>query len=205
MKLGVFGGTFDPIHFGHLLLAETCREYCSLDEVVFVPAYVSPHKANKLPTEARHRVEMVRLAIGGHSSFSVSTIEVTKESVSYTVETLAELQQQDMNRQLHFIMGADSLVDFPNWRSPNRICELATIIAVGRPNSKLPSSEVLRQEIGMDVRIEFVPFPLMELSSSEMRERVAANRSIRFRTPRAVEKYIEANQLYSQNNDEGDG
>ena len=200
MKLGVFGGSFDPIHFGHLLLAETCREHCGLDEVAFVPAFVSPHKTNDLPTDAKHRVEMVKLAIGGHPSFSVSTTEVARESVSYTVETLEELKKQDASRELFFIMGADSLVDFPSWKSPARICELATIIAVGRADSSLPTVKELTTRIGVDVRVEFVPFPLVELSSSEIRERVLEERSIRYRTPRAVEKYIEANRLYMASN-----
>ncbi len=200
MRLGVFGGSFDPVHYGHLLLAEMCREQCRLDEVWFVPAAMPPHKQHREITPAKLRVEMLQLAIGGTPGFLASTIEVERGGVSYTVDTLAEIQQQHPLAQLFLLMGADSLHDLPTWREPRRICELAIPIVVRRAGSPIPDLAVLKPLMTVE-RLEEangnqVAMPIIDLSSSEMRRRVAAGQSIRFRTPRAVEKFIETQGLY---------
>ncbi|MCA9119905.1 MAG: nicotinate (nicotinamide) nucleotide adenylyltransferase [Planctomycetaceae bacterium] len=199
-KLGVFGGSFDPIHFGHLLLAESCREQCALDQVLFVPAAVAPHKQSRTMTSARDRIEMLRLAIGGHEQLAVSTIEIDRGGVSYTVDTLAALAEQYVGSSLFFLMGADSLKELPTWREPHRLCELAVPLVVRRAGSPEPDFSVISHLVGQarldEIREHQVEMPIVELSSTEMRRRVAARRSIRYRTPRAVEKYIETHGLY---------
>lgn len=200
MRLGIYGGTFDPVHLGHLLLAEYCREACQLDEVWFVPAAVPPHKQGQHVSTSTQRLEMLALAIGGHEQFRVCPREIERGGVSYTVDTLAEIQAEDPSRELFFLLGADSLVDLPTWREPGRICELATLVVVARTNSPTPDFTTLQEITGVN-RIErfrehVVLMPLIELSSTEIRRRVASGCSIRFQTPRAVEKYIETGGLY---------
>ena len=143
MRLGIFGGSFDPVHFGHLLLAECCREERRLDQVWFVPAAVPPHKRPGAVASASQRVEMLRLAIGGHEAFHVSTLEVDRGGVSYTVDTLEAVRHEQPAAELFFLMGADSLADLPTWREPARICELASPIVVGRGGTPAPDYSVL--------------------------------------------------------------
>jgi nicotinate-nucleotide adenylyltransferase len=200
MKLGVFGGTFDPVHYGHLLLAECCREQCGLDQIWFMPAEVPPHKREVAITPGAKRAEMLELAIGGHSGFAVSRRELARGGVSYTVDTLEELHAEDPARELFFVLGADSLLDLPHWKSPARICELATLMVAGRPDAaaldEAPLVAALGPEAARSLRIARITMPRIELSSREIRRRVAAGESIRYRTPRAVEKYIETARLY---------
>lgn len=200
MRLGLFGGTFDPVHYGHLLLAEYCREQCRLDEVWFLPAATPPHKQTRQLAPAAARIDMLALAIGGHESFSVRTIEIERGGVSYTVDTLAELRAGDKERELFFLMGADSLIDLPTWREPARICELAIPVVVRRPGASPPDFSLLAALVSRgrlaEIEAHTVEMPPIGLSSSEIRRRVATGRSIRYQTPRAVEKYIEAQGLY---------
>ena len=200
MRLGLFGGTFDPVHLGHLLLAEYCREQCRLDAVWFVPAAEPPHKQRPDLTPADERVEMLRLAIGGHESFSISTREIERGGVSYTIDTLLELSAEDASRQLFFLLGGDSLADLPRWREPARICELAMPVVVARPGSPPPEYSSLAALVSparlAEIRAHQVEMPQIGISSREIRGRVAAGQSIRYQTPRAVEKYIETAGLY---------
>jgi len=199
-RIGVLGGSFDPVHYGHLLLAETCREACRLDQVLFVPAAVAPHKQSGSNAADSDRIEMLRLAIGGHEPFDVCTIEVDRGGVSYTVDTLRELQARDADAELFFLLGADSLGDLPTWREPAQICEIATLAVVARAGSPPPDLEALKALLpgagGRPVRAQLVSMPLFQLSSTEIRERASQGLSIRFRTPRAVETYIEAHRIY---------
>jgi len=199
-KLGILGGSFDPIHYGHLLLAETCREQCGLDRVLIVPAAVPPHKQLQAMTSARDRIEMVNLAIGGHEHLAVSTIEIDRGGVSYTVDTLAALAEQQPGCSLFFLMGADSLKDLPTWREPQRLCELAVPLVVRRAGSPEPDFSVIRHLLTAErleeIREHQVEMPIIELSSTDIRQRVARGQSIRFRTPRAVEKFTETHGLY---------
>jgi nicotinate-nucleotide adenylyltransferase len=200
MRLGVFGGTFDPVHYGHLLLAEACREECRLDEVWFVPAAAPPHKQRKDLTPAARRIEMLELATGGHKAFAVSRLEVERGGVSFTVDSLAQLKAEAPDRELFFLLGADSLRDLPQWREPRRVCELALPVIVGRPGASPPDlgalSSLVSPERLDEIRRNQVQIPEIGLSSREIRRRVAAGLSIRYQTPRAVEKYIEAAGLY---------
>lgn len=200
MRLGIFGGSFDPIHYGHLLLAETCREQCRLDQVWLLPAAVPPHKRRRELTDAKHRIEMLKLAIAGHEAMAVSTLEIERGGVSYTVDTLAAIAEQVPGSTLFFLMGADSLRDLPTWREPRRICELAVPAVVHRSGAPERDFQVLKDLVSAERLSEFraaqVEMPIVEISSTDIRQRIAAGRSIRFRTPRAVEKYIETHALY---------
>jgi nicotinate-nucleotide adenylyltransferase len=200
MRLGIYGGSFDPVHVGHLLLAECCRERCRLDQVWFVPASVPPHKRQGAIASAAARVDMLKLATGGHEAFVVSTIETERGGVSYTVETLESVRRQQSAAELFFLMGADSLAEFGTWREPGRICELATPIVVRRAGAAEPDYSVLAPFVSADrleaIRQLRVEMPVIGLSASDLRRRIAAGLSIRYRTPRAVEKYIETNGLY---------
>jgi nicotinate-nucleotide adenylyltransferase len=200
MRLGIFGGSFDPVHYGHLLLAESAREQARLDEVWFVPAAVPPHKQAKTLSDDRHRVEMLQLAIGGHKAFQVSEIELQRGGASYTFETLEQIHAQRPSDDLFFLMGGDSLRDLSTWRNPQRICELASILVVHRPDALVPDWEVLRAMMSAE-RFAAAPpmvveMPLVDFSSTDIRARVAQGRSIRYRLPPAVEKYIETQRLY---------
>lgn len=200
MQLGIFGGTFDPVHYGHLLLAETCREQCQLDQVWFLPAAVPPHKRERELTAAARRVEMLELAIGGHEPFRVCRLEAERGGVNYTAQTLATIHAQQPDTTLYFLMGADSLRDLPTWYEPQRICELAIVVAVRRAGAPEPNFTAL-QGIASPERLALmqrsqVEMPILDLSSTDLRRRAATQASLRFRTPRAVEKYIETHALY---------
>jgi len=200
MRLGLFGGSFDPVHYGHLLLAECCREQCRLDEVWFVPAAVPPHKQDRRLSPAEARVEMLELAIAGHEAFSVNRYEVDRGGVSYTVDTLRHVRGEYPEGEPFLLMGADMLHDLPHWREADQICRLAIPAVVSRPGPGRPNFELLAgftppERIAM-ARQHEVDMPQIELSSKEIRHRVADGLSIRYQTPRAVEKYIETHQLY---------
>ncbi len=200
MRLGLYGGSFDPVHLGHLLLAECCREELRLDAVWFLPTAISPFKQGQLAAAARHRVEMLKLAVAGHEALHVSTLEIDRGGVSYTVETLTLVKEQYPNAELFFLMGADSFHELPSWREPARICGLAIPVAVSRPDYPPVDYDVLRGLVTPErleaIRRCRVATPLVDISSTDLRRRVAEGKSIRFRTPRAVEKYIETHDLY---------
>jgi len=198
MRLGLLGGTFDPIHLGHLILAERCREECRLDQVWFLPAGNPPHKQNEAISPGNQRAEMVELAIAGHPQFSVNRMELSRTGRSFTVDTLREVQAQDSTRELFFLIGADSLADLPMWRDPAGIAELATIVAVNRGDRPLPDLDALRSRLGDAVmqRIQIVTMPGIDLSATDIRDRVREGKSIRFMTPRPCEIYIEQHGLY---------
>ncbi len=200
MRLGLFGGSFDPVHYGHLLLAECCREACRLDHVYFVPAAVPPHKQEHELTPAPPRIEMLELAIAGHEAFSVSRYEVDRGGLSYTVDTLGHFRTTQPEAELFLVVGADMLHDLSHWHEASRVCELAILVAAQRPGMGEADFSCLIH-IASPERIELfrrhrVAMPQVGISSTEIRRRVAAGSSIRYWTPRSVEKYIEAHGLY---------
>jgi len=200
MRIGIFGGTFDPIHFGHLLLAESCREQLRLDEVWFVPAAIPPHKREQHLSTPAARNEMLKLAIGGNEAFRVSEIELLRDGVSYTVDTLAEIKRQRPEAELFLLVGADTLHDLPNWREPERVCTLAIPAAVCRPGSPEPSYDAVAKLVSperlAEIQSHRVDMPPIGISSRDLRRRAAEGLSLRYQTPRAVEKYIETHGLY---------
>jgi len=202
MRIGIFGGSFDPVHFGHLLLAECCREQIPLDAVRFVPAAVPPHKQQRELTPAESRIEMLELAIGGHPAFSVSRYETDRGGLNYTADTLAHFRNEAPASELFFLLGADMFHDLPRWRQPQRICELAVPIAVrrsGEPPLDFSALAAIVSPAQIEAMQRYaVEMPEIGLSASDIRRRVAVGQGIRYRTPRAVEKYIETRGLYKQ-------
>lgn len=215
MRLGIFGGTFDPVHVGHLIVAEQAREQCALDEVRFIPAGHPPHKHGRPLTAAAHRLAMLRFAIAGHAAFRVDDRETRRSGPSYTVVTLEELRHELPEAELFLIMGADSLADLPNWHQPERICELATLAVANRPGVALPAAvtrdaaaartacgsgtaaDTFRPGLPGHCRIVEVSVPPIGISATDLRCRVAERRSIRYFVPRSVEVYIEQHGLYA--------
>ena len=197
-RIGIYGGSFDPIHLGHLLLAETCRETCALDEVWFLPCANPPHKPVGSLTSGKLRAEMIELAIAGDRDFGVCRIELERSGPSFTVDTLRQLTQQHPTTEFCFLMGADSLADLPLWREPRTILELAEVIAVNRGHQAPPSLDLLEKQLGSQAcdRITLVTMPAIDISATDLRDRVRANRSTRYRIPRAVETYIAQHGLY---------
>lgn len=196
MRLGIYGGTFDPIHLGHLILAETCRESCGLDRVWFVVAGEPPHKPGRR-TSVSDRIEMARISVAGHPAFEVSEIEARRPGPHYSVETLEAIRRERPDDELFFLIGADSLVDLPQWREPSRICAMATLVVANRPGVPLPDRDALTAALGPDARpIVDVTIPPIGIASHELRRLVAEGRSIRYRVPRGVEVYIAENGLY---------
>ncbi len=202
VRLGIFGGTFDPIHVGHLVLAEQCREQCRLDEVWFVPAALPPHKRDAVISPAKTRCEMIEFAISGNPQFKLSRIELDRTGPSYTVTTLEQLHAEDSARELFLLVGADSIRDLPTWYQPQRIMELATIVAVNRGRDSLAAIEsqqpVIQPLAGIaPERVSFMQMPGIEISATDIRRRVSEGRSIRYLVPRAVEAYIREHGVYS--------
>ena len=200
MRIGVFGGSFDPVHIGHLLIAETALETLELDQVRWIPAARSPLKPSGPRATADHRTQMLRLALAGAEHHVVDEREIHRGDVSFTFDTLTELNQEFPQATLFLIIGSDSLATFQQWHRPNELLRLAIPAVVRRGGGEAIDFAVLEGLADPDrvelARSSVVPMPLIELSSSELRERVAAGRSIRFRTPRAVEALISAEGLY---------
>ncbi|MFO1065677.1 MAG: nicotinate-nucleotide adenylyltransferase [Pirellulales bacterium] len=199
-RIGIFGGTFDPVHQGHLLIAECIREALALDEVRFMPAAVSPFKQHVPPSEAKHRVEMVKLAIGGNPDFVCDDREIRRGGTSYTVETLRELQREHPDAKLFLMMGADALADLDQWREPAEICRLAFIAVAARGGRPAPNLEVLQKYLPAnepsDSQQHVVSIPQVDISSSEIRDAIRGGRSIRYQVPASVAAYIAAHGLY---------
>lgn len=197
-RVGVFGGTFDPIHIGHLILAEACLESCKLDEVWFLPAARPPHKLDADITDGGLRRQMLELATAGEPAFQVKSFELDRQGTSYTVDTLAELVASHTGTEFYFLIGADSLVDLRSWREPLRILELANVVAVNRGDQPEPDLDRITEQLG-DIarrRIQLVHMPAVELSANEIRQRVLVGKRIRFLVPRAVEAFILEHGLY---------
>lgn len=197
MRLGVFGGTFDPVHYGHLVAAEEVRYRLRLDKVLFVPAGMPPHKLDYDITPTRHRLAMLELAIASNPGFALSRVDIDRHGPCYTVDTLALLHEEyGPGTELFFLMGMDSLADLLTWKEPERLIRLAWIVVVGRPGFQADVDELDKVLPGAAERICIVDTPLMEVSSSDIRQRVREGAPIRYQVPEAVEAYIRAHRLY---------
>lgn len=200
MRIGIFGGTFDPVHLGHLILAEQCREQGELDQVLFIPAARPPHKLDRVLTPFHHRFEMLELAIAGNTAFRVSRIEEDRPGPSFTVHTLEALTQEQPSAELCLIMGADTLVDLQHWYQPRRVVEFASLLVVARPGTDVMSMESLKASLSLPdsakLALRLVTMPLVEISSSAIRQRIPQGRSVRYEVPRAVEVFIRERKLY---------
>jgi len=198
MKIGVLGGTFDPIHNGHLAVAEEVRGRLSLSEVLFVPAGRPWLKGDAPISPARHRVEMVRLAVADKPYYKVSTMEIEREGPSYTVDTIGELRAKiGAGDELFFILGWSSLAELPQWKEPARIIELCKLVAVPRPGYPRPDLRSLDTSIpGLSRSVIILDKPEVDISASDIRDRVARGLSIHHLVPEPVERYIGEHRLY---------
>jgi nicotinate-nucleotide adenylyltransferase len=204
MRIGIFGGSFDPVHQGHLVVAECCREQAALDRVLFVPVATQPFKQDRALAAGHHRAEMLALAVGGTPAFAVSPLELDRGGVSYTVDTLAALGGQHAGDELCLILGPDALASLPDWREPARILDLARVLAVERAGlddvAMIVRAPRLAALLGPDrataIVADRITVPVIGIRASDLRPLVKAGRSIRYRTPRAVEQYIAAHGLY---------
>ncbi|MDR0703543.1 MAG: nicotinate-nucleotide adenylyltransferase [Planctomycetaceae bacterium] len=204
MRYGIFGGAFDPIHLGHLLLAESCLHQADLDRIVFVPTGISPHRSGKGTYHAsgEDRFNMIELAIVGCEEFLVSRCEIDRQEPSYTVETLRYFKKTFtlVEPELFLLMGADMFNDLPNWHNTDEICRLAMPLVAYRPNAPLPYFEALNsflsQECLEKIRNNIIPMPPIGLSSTYIRNGIDEGKSIRFQVPKNVEAYIKSHHLY---------
>ncbi len=198
MKIGIMGGTFDPIHLGHLATAEAVREIFKLDEVLFIPAARPPHKLGRRVTDERHRLEMVHLATRSNKFFKVSDMELKRTGLSYTLDTMNELHRTfGAATELFFIIGADSLADLSKWHAARELVEKCHFIATTRQGVDIDFSAV-EEFFGAAARehIHRVTTPGLEISSTDLRERIRLRRSIKYLVPEAVEEYILREELY---------
>jgi nicotinate-nucleotide adenylyltransferase len=191
MRIGVFGGTFDPPHVGHLLLAADARDALQLDRLIFIPAGAQPLKVDTPAVASpQDRLEMVRLAIADDANYAVDDAEITRKGLSYTADTLEHLAERYAGAELFFLLGQDSLAGFPKWRNPGRVQELATLALMMR--SEAPDVGKWRNA----ERVVMVSTRRVDVSSTEIRERLRAGKSIKGFVPESVERFIEARGLY---------
>lgn len=200
MNIGIFGGSFDPVHYGHLLLAQQALQSAKLDSIRFIPAAVPPHKKDHQLSRDAIRVEMLKFATAGNPDFFVDTCEIDRGGVSYTVDTLRAIHRKFPEQRLFLLMGADSLLEFHTWKDPELICELATPVVICRPpvsriDYGLFAKFVSAEGLAEIKRHSFQSYQI-ELSSSGIRESISSKQSIRYQTPRAVEQYIHQKGLY---------
>jgi nicotinate-nucleotide adenylyltransferase len=199
-RIGIFGGTFDPVHVGHLIMAEQCRESGQLDQVWFVPAARPPHKQDRPLTPFSQRAEMLALAIAGMPAFRIDDLEKDRPGPSYTADTLLELQRLHPQAAFSLLLGSDCLPDLPYWHEPERIIELAELLIFARPGWPLLSEDDMRASLKLTAQtsllMRIVEAPLINIASRDLRQRAAERRSLRFLVPRAVECYILEKKLY---------
>ncbi len=198
-KVGIMGGTFNPIHNGHLILGQTAYEQFDLDEVLFMPNKKPYYKKMSKNITEDQRCEMVKLAIENNDAFTFSDIEVNREGTTYTVDTLRILTEQNPDHEYYFIMGADSLFHFDSWKEAGEIVKMAVLLVATRDSMATfdieSQIEYLQSEFE-DARIECLFSPSLEISSNQLRKRCREGKSIRYLVPDAVASYIKENQLY---------
>ncbi len=203
-RIGLLGGTFDPIHYGHLVIAEEVHSTLDLAEMVFIPAGQPPHKRTRTTTPAHHRLTMLELALASNPHFSISLVEMDRAGPSYLVDTLRLLRAQwGMNVELAFVIGWDSLEELHTWYDPQGIlAQLDALVVVARPGysdalDENQHNSLLESRLpGILQRLRVVQAPLLEISSTDLRQRVAQGRPIKYQTPEAVEQYILEHALY---------
>ncbi|WP_236340696.1 nicotinate-nucleotide adenylyltransferase [Paenibacillus plantiphilus] len=195
MKVGIMGGTFDPIHYGHLLAAERARESCGLDEIWFIPSFQPPLKENDPNADVNARLEMVYRAIDFQPHFRAMDIELERGGTSYSIDTVQALQELYPGRAFSYIIGSDRVNDLPQWHRIQELAEIVSFIGVERPGESIDVS--LLPSYIVD-RLTVVGMPLVDISSTEIRQRQADKRSIRFMVPEKVYSFIRRNSLYEK-------
>jgi nicotinate-nucleotide adenylyltransferase len=196
VRIGILGGTFNPPHLAHMVCAQEAHRELALDQVLFVPASIPPHKAVEDEPGPRHRLELVRRAIEGDERFAICELELRREGPSYTVDTLKELKSQSSTNELFLILGGDIAAGLPEWREPEQVLELATVaIAKRRGTARDTVQKALDQLKGGD-RARFFAMPRIGISSTMVRRRIRAGQPIRYFVPDGVLEYIETHALY---------
>ncbi len=197
MRLGVLGGTFDPIHIGHLILGEEARFLLDLDQVLLAPAADPPHKRGQGKSPAEHRVRMIELAIAGNPYLALSRVDVDRPGPHYTLDMVRLLQEQyGPGANLYFLMGLDSLADLPTWHRPLELMQTCTLVALSRPGADFDWDALEAALPGVRSRVIVLPMPLLQISGSDLRARVREGRPLRYQVLPQVEQYIREQQLY---------
>jgi nicotinate-nucleotide adenylyltransferase len=197
MRIGVFGGTFDPPHIGHLILAEDAREQLELDLVLWVLTPYPPHKTKQKISPVHDRMSMVLLAISGNAKFSLSRVDIDRQPPHYAVDTVALLVEKNAKAEIVYLMGADSLNDLPTWHEPGKLVELCHGIGVMMRHGEVPNTHQLELQIaGLSEKLHLLETPLIEVSGSDIRHRVAAGKQFRYLVPEKVHHYILNHILY---------
>jgi nicotinate-nucleotide adenylyltransferase len=203
-ELAIFGGSFNPIHFGHLIVAECCLEQAQLDRVLFMPAATPPHKQDSTLAAPEDRIEMLQLAVGSHTKFEVSLQECNRGGISYTVNTVHNLIRQFPNDNFSLILGPDALLSLPLWKEPRRILDMIKILAIERHGmddieqiTQQPQLKaLLSKKQSCQIKTDRIRVPAIGIRANQLREAIATGTSIRFRTPRNVERFIARKQLF---------
>lgn len=190
-RIGIFGGSFDPPHIGHLVIAEMARRTLDLDVAYFVPAYKPPHKEGSHPSTARERLAMTRLSVHGNAKLRVSDLELRRKGISYTVDTVRAFRKRFPTSQLFLIIGSDSLRQFHSWKSPGAILAEASLIVYRRPRSGRTNTRL------RSTKVSYIRGPLMEISSSDIRKRIQQGKSIRYLVRDNVLRFIKTKMLYT--------
>jgi nicotinate-nucleotide adenylyltransferase len=196
MRLGIFGGSFDPVHNGHLVLARACQRQAALDEVWFTPTAVQPLKQKGPHATDTQRLEMLQLAINSEPAWRICKLEIERGGLSYTVDTLRQLDAELPEAVLFFLIGADAVEDVPRWREPTEIFRLATPLVVRRAGEAEPELANLRVLCAPNKQPKLIELPAIDVSSSEIRRRLAAGESVDELMPPSVAAYIAARHLY---------
>jgi nicotinate-nucleotide adenylyltransferase len=198
MKIGVLGGTFDPVHNGHLAIAEEARSYLNLNEVIFLPAGQPWMKSDRSISPARHRTAMLALALQSRPYFKSSTIEIEHQGPSYSVNSIAELKAQAVEpTDWYFILGWDNLAKIPQWKEPAKLIEMCFLAAVPRPGYERPNMKKLEAALpGISKKVILMDKPRLEISATDIRNKVAQGLPISGLVPQVVEEYIKENGLY---------
>ena len=201
-KIGILGGSFNPVHLGHLLLAETAREALELEKVLLIPVKLPPHKTASALAAGRDRLEMVRLAAAKNAALEASDIELQRPGVSYTVDTVQALREQyGAGAEIYFLIGMDTVSELPSWHEVRRLAGLCKLVPLSRPRGPRPRAAALERAVGKAearaILARTIAMPLLQISSSDIRRRVAGGRSIRYLVPDAVIAYIRRKRLYA--------
>ncbi|QDT02448.1 Nicotinate-nucleotide adenylyltransferase [Rubripirellula lacrimiformis] len=199
-RIGIYGGSFDPVHIGHLWIADAACESLSLDQVLWIPTATSPLKPSGPTASDEHRLQMLRLAVSGNPSFVVDDREIRRGDVSYTVDTIAQIRSEQPDDELVLIIGSDSLASFDRWHEPERLLDLVDLAVIQRGGDPKIDFGVL-ESLATPEKIRraeqcVVPMPVIEISSGELRRRIGAGQSIRYRVPAAVAAMISAESIY---------
>ena len=202
VRIGVLGGTFDPVHYGHLILAEEARAAVPLDQVLLVPAGQPPHKLDEPHTPARHRLAMLELAIAGNPALGISRVDVDRPGPHYSVDMVHLVRQESPpDAEIFFIMGLDSLTNILSWHDPAGLLAQCRLIVAERPGYAVDLAELVARLPALEGRVDFIAMPLIQISGADLRRRVRQGRPIRYQAPETVRAYIEQHRLYQAGTD----